>query len=124
MDLFAHRIHKAQLINGIVRLDFSVLKADSSGNFDPQAPVSDEDTTFTVNIPIGGFVRSMGVMRDMMQALHKDGVIEKMEREGAGGPGGRQGGPGPGGASGESPAERRKKMRDITKDDDSGEQLV
>ena len=119
MDLFAHRIHRSTYVNGIVRLEFSVLQPDKNGNYDPEADVKPGDESFSVNIPIGGFMRSMGNMRDMMKELSDNGMLPGAEGEGAKqGPGGQRKG------MSAKTAKPGKKMRDITKDDDSGEQLV
>lgn len=112
MDLFAHRIHRSTLINGVVRLEFSTLRPDKNGNFDPDSEVAPGDESFSVNIPLGGFMRSMGNMRDMMRELSEAGMLPGAD--------GEKGGKGPKGGKGA----KQKKMRDITSEDDSGEQLV
>ncbi|MEP2785108.1 MAG: hypothetical protein ABJO67_17620 [Pseudoruegeria sp.] len=130
MDYFAHRIHKAEMANGVVRLELAVMQPDAQGNYDPERPVKPEEVTFSVNIPLGGFVRSMGTMRELMQDLQQKGVLKGPEGEqnqgggqqGRGGPQGRPQG-GPGGPQG-GPQRGRAGMRDITKDDGSDEQLV
>lgn len=115
MDYFAHRIHRSTYVNGIVRLEFSVLRPDKNGNYDPEAEVAPGEEAFSVNIPIGGFMRSMSNMRDMVKELSDKGMLPGSENEGQG-----QGGRPRQGMSGK----QGKKMRDITKEDDSGEQLV
>lgn len=110
MDHYAHRMHKAQLVNGVVRMEFSILKPDEKGQFDPEAPVKPDDVTFSANMPLSGFMRSLGVMREFVQQLQKDGMLGE-EGEKARGPQANRG-------------RQQSKMRDITKDDDSDEQLV
>lgn len=97
MDLFAHRIHKSELVNGVVRLEFSILKANSKGEYDPEASVSADEVTFTANMPLSGFMRSMAVLREMTQELQKKGVLKGQENDQA------RGG--------------KPRMLDITKDD-------
>lgn len=110
MDLFAHRIHRATCINGIVKLEFSMIKPDKNGKFDPEQEVEPGEESFSVNVPLPGFMRSMGNMREMMRELAEAGQLPGMEGQGE--------------EAGSRAGAKRKKMRDITKDDDSGEQLV
>lgn len=98
MDLFAHRIHNAEYVNGVVRLECSVVRPDEKGEYHPNEPAKPGDTTFTVNLPVQGFMRSLGAMRELAKKLQDDGVIKG--REGGGRPGGPPGegrGPGQGG---------------------------
>lgn len=113
MDLFAHRIHRSTLVNGVVRLEFSVLMPDSNGNFDPEADVKPGEESFSVNIPLGGFMRSMSNMRDMMRDLSERGLLPGADGDKKKGPGPKKG-----------KSAKNNKMRDITKEDDSGDQLV
>ena len=119
MDYFAHKIHKSKLINGVVCLEFCVLQPDASGQFDPEAEVKPEEGTFTVNIPLGGFVRSMGVMRELMLELKKEGLLQ--------GPAGQAPEGGRSGGTNDQDTANRKtktKMRDLTVDEDSDEKLL
>lgn len=151
MDYFAHRIHKANLVNGVVTLHLSVVKPDEEGNYNPDAAPRPDECVFTVNIPLQGFVRSMGVMRELMKELHEQGILKSApEGEGAAREGGQQrpmgggrgpggpGGRGPGGPGGRGPGgpgggrgpggpggpDGRPRMRDLTKEDGSNEPLV
>ena len=85
MDLFAHRIHSAEYVNGCVRLECSIVRPDEKGEYHPNKPVEPGDTTFSVNLPLQGFMRSMGAMRELMQKLQEDGTI-KQQGEGRGRP--------------------------------------
>lgn len=90
MDLFAHRIHNADYVNGCVRLDCSVVRPDEKGEYHPNEPAKPEDTTFTVNLPLHGFLRSIGVMRELLKELQDDGTIKNREGDG-GRPGAAEG---------------------------------
>ena len=117
LNYFAHRIHKSRVVNGVVCLEFCVLQPDSSGKYDPEADVKPEEVTFTVNIPMGGFARSMGVMREMMEVLQKQGVLNGGEGEkGKGGP--------PDGKGSAGASNTNKKMRDLTLEEEPNEKLV
>ncbi|MEL7273730.1 MAG: hypothetical protein AAGK33_09855 [Pseudomonadota bacterium] len=117
MDLFAHRIHRCTYVNGIMRLDFSTLSPDKDGKVDPEQEVPVGEESFTVNIPLGGFMRSMGTMRETMQMLAEQGVLK-------GGPGG-EGGPGGGDGGGRiDPMKKRKQFKDLTQSDDDDDQVV
>ncbi len=82
MDLFAHRIHKADYVNGCVRLECSIVRPDDDGKYHPDAPVKPEDTTFSVNLPLQGFMRSMGVMRELVGKLQEDGTLKGRDKDG------------------------------------------
>lgn len=82
MDLFAHRIHKADYVNGCVRLECSIVRPDEDGKYYPDAPVKPEDTTFSVNLPLQGFMRSVGVMRELVGKLQEDGTLKGREKDG------------------------------------------
>ena len=123
MDYFAHRIHRADLVNGVIMLHFSVVKPDKDGNYNPDGG---DETSFTVNMPLQGFMRSMGTMRELIKDLQERGILKNNEggeakegeggdavaggqtaisgppRQGGGGrgPGGPGGGRGPGGPGG------------------------
>ncbi|NDR57030.1 hypothetical protein [Aliiruegeria sabulilitoris] len=102
MDLFAHRIHNAEYVNGVVRLECSIIRPDEKGEYHPDS-VKAEDTTFTVNLPLQGFMRSIGVMRELFKKLQEDGTIKGQGGEGGragGAPGGGQGGGNPRGQGG------------------------
>jgi len=119
MDYFAHRISRADLVNGVVILHFTVIKPDKDGNYNPEDQPKPEDRTFTVNLPLQGFMRSMTTMRELVKELQERGVLKTggdgegkegeaseggeltVSSRGPGGPGGRgpggQGQRGPGG---------------------------
>jgi hypothetical protein len=82
MDLFANRLHEVHFVNGIVRLEFCIAGRDESGEFSPDAPVKPEDVRFTVNLPLRGYGRSIGILRKFTQELQEKGVLRKPE-EGA-----------------------------------------
>ncbi len=82
MDLFAHRIHNAEFVNGCVRLECSIVRPDKDGQYHPDEPVKPEDTTFTVNLPLQGFMRSVGVIREMVGRLQEDGTLKGREGDG------------------------------------------
>jgi hypothetical protein len=82
-DLFANRLHDVHFVNGIVRLEFCVAGRDDKGEFSGDAPVKPEDIHFTVNLPLVGFGRSMGLMRQFLQDLQQKGVLRKTEEEGS-----------------------------------------
>jgi hypothetical protein len=124
MNYFAHRIHKADLVNGVVTLHLSMVRPDAEGRYNPETQPQPEDLAFTVNLPLQGFVRSMGVMRDLVKELHEKGILKSSPEggeakegdesgavvaggRGPGGPGGRgpggPGGRGPGGPGGRGP---------------------
>ena len=117
LNYFAHRIHKSRIVNGVVCLEFCVLQPDSSGKFDPEAGVKPEEVTFTVNIPLGGFTRSMGVMRAMMVELQEQGILN----DGEGGK--RKGGPTDGKGRADA-SNTKKKRRDLTMEEEPNEKLV
>lgn len=119
MDLFAHRIHKAEFFNGIVRLECSVIRPDETGNFDPNAAVPPEEVSFTVNMPLQGFMRSLSEMRELAADLQKKGVLRGPEQGRAGGA------PGQGGDPRANRMRDQKRLQDLTQDDDGDDdQLV
>lgn len=101
MDIFAHRIHKATFLNGVVRLECSTLTADTGGKFDPDAPVPQDQVTYALHLPIQGFLRSLKEMRDLAEKLRDDGVLKS--KDGQQGDQGRQGG--------------QRALRDLSEDD-------
>jgi hypothetical protein len=107
LDLFAHRIHKASYVNGIVRLECSILHPDASGQYHPDAPVPPQDVTFTVNMPLQGFLRSVASMRDLVNKLQEDGILNKS-----------------GGAEGQEPQQAKRgqrALRDLSEDERRGD---
>ena len=83
IDLFATRIHRAYFANGVVRLEFCVISPDGKGAFAPDAEPRPEDITFTVSLPLAGFTRSLGTLRNLYVDLVQRGVLRKPEeREG------------------------------------------
>ncbi len=108
LDLFAHRIHNVEFLNGIVRLEFSLLRKREDGSIDPEAPVPPEDVSFTVSMPVQGFMRSLGQMRGLAMELQKQGALKQ------------------GGGGGEREARMRgqKELRDLSELDDGDDQLV
>jgi hypothetical protein len=88
MDLFAHRIHKATFMNGVVRLECSMVTLDADGKIDPDAPVRPEQVTYALHVPLQGFMRSLKEMMDLANKLREDGVLKG---EGGGRPGGQAG---------------------------------
>jgi hypothetical protein len=112
LDLFAHRIHNVEFLNGIVRLEFSLLRKREDGTIDPDAPVPREDVSFTVSMPVQGFMRSLGQMRGLAMELQKQGVLKQ-------GPGGGEGGGGR-----EARMRGQKELRDLSELDDGDDQLV
>jgi hypothetical protein len=110
MDYFAHRIHKATLLNGVVRLEFAVLKPDESGNYNPDV-VRNDEVTFSVNLPMPGFARSMATMRELMKDLQQKGLLKGGESAEGAGPAQPQQG-------------RNASMRDLTRDDDASKPIV
>jgi hypothetical protein len=83
MDLFANRVHDVQLLNGVVRIEFCVAGRNESGEFTPDAPIKPEDVHFTVNLPMSGFGRSLGVLRKFAQELREKGLMRKPEEGGS-----------------------------------------
>jgi hypothetical protein len=81
MDLFANRVHEAHFVNGIVRLEFCVAPRNESGEFSGDAPVKPEDIHFTVNLPLTGFTRSLGIVRKFAQELQEKGIMRKPENQ-------------------------------------------
>lgn len=107
MDHFAHRIHRCTYVNGIMRLDFSTLTPGPDGKVDPEQEVPVGEESFTVNIPIGGFIRSMGTMRETMQMLAEQGILK-----------GAQGGEQGDGGGRVDPMKQRQQFKDLTQADD------
>src|SRR5262245_34932909 len=77
MDLFANRVHEVHFVNGIVRLEFCVASRNEGGEFSGDAPVKPEDIHFTVNLPLAGFTRSLGIVRKFAQELEEKGLMRK-----------------------------------------------
>ncbi|MGQ7794086.1 hypothetical protein ACUN0C_16895 [Faunimonas sp. B44] len=124
LDLFASRIHRAYFVGGVVRIEFASLQADAKGEASADAETTAEDVSFTVSIPMSGFTRSVGVLRNVYQDLIQRGILRKQEggQQGAGPQGAGPGGPGPGGMRGGQP-----RLRDLTADDEGtggGQPLV
>ena len=83
IDLFADRVHDVQFLNGIVRIEFCVAGRNESGEFTPDAPIKPEDVHFTVNLPLPGFRRSIGVLRKFAEELREKGGMRKREEGGS-----------------------------------------
>ncbi|SDJ97102.1 hypothetical protein [Aliiruegeria lutimaris] len=113
MDLFAHRIHNAEYVNGVVRLECSILRPDEKGEYHPDS-VKPEDTTFSVNLPLQGFMRSIGVMRELVNKLQEDGTI-KGQGDGGGAPGGQ----GRGARGGQRGGQGRPQLKDLSEENRS-----
>ena len=111
MDIFAHRIHKATFLNGVVRLECSTLSSNAEGKYDPDAPVPPEQVTYALHLPLQGFLRSLKEMRELANQLREDGVLKG--KDGQQGEGGQQ--PARGG---------QRALRDLSEDDRGSDQIV
>lgn len=120
MDLFAHRIHRATLIGGNVRLECSVLRPDANGKIDAEAVPAPGEESFSLTLPARGFMRSMATLREVMQEMQQSGMMQQRGGE----EGDRAGRPAPGdkGTKGLARGKNRE-MLDITKSGDD-EQIV
>ncbi|MYZ48955.1 hypothetical protein [Propylenella binzhouense] len=110
LDLFANRVHRAYFAGGMVRIEFGSVQPNSQGEVPSDGEIRPEDVSFTVTLPVNGFTRSVGALRNLYQELIQKGVLRKQEGgQGAGQPqqGGGQGRP-------------QNRLQDLTADDDVG----
>lgn len=117
MELFANRIHRAAIVGNMIRLEFSVVRPDADGQFDAESDPAPGEEAFAVSIPVRGFLRSMGTMRDIVKDLNERGMLQQGAEAGGKGADGKDTGT-KGLAAG-----RNREMPDLTKPDDD-EQLV
>lgn len=80
MDLFATRIHKASLHNGVVRIEFCLVEPEGNDELSPNTPVRPEHIKFSVAMPIASLPRSISEMRKLAQELAEKGILRAPEQ--------------------------------------------
>ena len=78
-DLFAHGIGRADLFNGMVRLELVTLAPGPDG-------AATSQPSQALWLPLDGFLRSVATIEGLMGELAKAGVIRPPPRAGAGTP--------------------------------------
>jgi hypothetical protein len=102
LDLFANRLFRAHASGGVVRLEFGVAVDDKGELAGEGTATPGDEVTFTVNMPLAGFGRSLAVLRQLAQDLQLRAGPRRTEGGGPRGGGGRR-------------------LPDLTRDDEGGD---